>query len=175
MNLQRLVLGLTLVGGFNGCSAQPGLVANPAVLHPAATCRIAIAPTERLAVAKLDEMRVQVTWRDGERASASAEVRFACSSHSMREELLAAGFEENLGGWRFAGGSATVRATAVQAGTWNGLAATYFANAVCRAVIGQAATGKGVFFAEFCVSEADYMRDHPALEMVEERISIQAQ
>jgi hypothetical protein len=175
MTLQRLVLGLALVGGFNSCLGQLDPMPGSAVLHPAATCRIDVVPTKRLAVTKLDEMRVQVTWRVGERPSASAEVRFACSSQSLREELDAAGFREDHGRWLYTGGSAVVSATTIQADTWSGMAATYFATAVCRAVIGRAVTGKSVFLADFCVSEADYMRDHPALEMVEEQISIQAQ
>jgi hypothetical protein len=167
--LSQLLLALLSSGCAIAASSDNGLV----YIQPATACRIAIAPSEGLAVRRIDDARAQITWRTAGKSGPSTEARFACSNEALPDQLNAAGFEKQGDRWVYPGGSGGGDVTEIRRPTWTGKGATYFSGGVCRVVVGQSSSGRSTIFIDFCLDEADYRRGRPNLDLLEAQVSIE--
>jgi len=172
MTQRRRLLSLLLALCTVGCAMAASKTIEAISLQPSPTCRIEIAPSRELLVRKLDESRVQITWRSPSAVDPSTEARLGCSNEAFQDQLGEAGFENQNGRWVYSGGSGSKDVAELNRPTWTGKGATYFAAGVCRAVVGQAVGARSTFSIDLCVGEADYTAHQPQLELLEKQVSV---
>lgn len=142
-----------------------------ATISPSPFCRLGFTNSPSISARKLDDKRLEVSWRVGKRL-ARIEVRTACTTEPMDRTLNEAGFSRTGRKRELVAGSGTAEAEQVHTPSWEGFAATFFQGNACRAVAGRSLASDYRFTLDFCISESEYRKSSKQFDVIERHINV---
>jgi hypothetical protein len=160
-------LAVKALAGESSHINQDRKAAAPGGVLPLHACGLAFMPKPQVTARRTGPSSIEVVLQSAA-GRVRFELRFDCGNTSFEQLAADAGFLRQGGNWAQSGAGAAARA--IRTRTWRGVAGNTLQGGVCRSVVGQAPERGTSFFADFCVSEADYARFRAQFDATEKQL-----